>query len=318
LKKNGNKIDLESYWCPWKGIKTTTLNKGVDFDEVILALSIGALPSTCKELIAVKQNWVDMIENIPAIQTQAFQIWLNKPTKELGIDVKLAPGDNLLNCNWIPPVVCFGDYSELLKYEAWENYDEHGTNPVPKSIFYFCGPKDEPNPHLSNMERYQYPPFDNTTYTEIEFNKTVSVCAQSLRSAMGNTFMRKAGTELTPYGFDFDLLHTTFKNINNISYNKFNQQYVRANIDPTERYVLSIPGGIKHRLHPWESGFDNLTLCGDWTYTGYNYGCAEGACISGQLASYTLIGYPQPANIFGYYFLHPDQEKTTPIIGSKF
>jgi len=290
----------------------------MDFDEVILALSIGALPSTCKELIDEKPNWVDMIENVPAIQTYAFQMWLNKDTKELGVDVKLPDGDKLLSCNMVPPLFCVADYTELLEYEAWEDYNKNGNNPPPKSIFYFCGPKDEPYPNLSLRERYLYPPADNTEYPEVEKANIRAVCVQTLRGSMGSTFMKKAGTELAPYSFDFNLLHTTFKDKDNMGINKCYQQFMKVNIDPTERYVLSTPGGAKYRLHPWDSGFSNLTLCGDWTYTGYNYGCAEGATISGQLASYALIGYPQPANIFGYFFMHPDQEKNHPEIASRF
>ena len=41
-------------------------------------------------------------------------------------------------------------------------------------------------------------------------------------------------------------------------------QYWRANIDPSERYVLSLAGSTKYRLKAGESGFDNLYLAGDW------------------------------------------------------
>ena len=42
-------------------------------------------------------------------------------------------------------------------------------------------------------------------------------------------------------------------------------RYERVNIDPTDRYVLSVPGSSRHRLRPDASGFDNLFLAGDWT-----------------------------------------------------
>jgi hypothetical protein len=39
-------------------------------------------------------------------------------------------------------------------------------------------------------------------------------------------------------------------------------QYVRANIDPSERYVLSVPGTVHLRLESGNSGFANLFLAG--------------------------------------------------------
>ncbi len=42
-------------------------------------------------------------------------------------------------------------------------------------------------------------------------------------------------------------------------------QHVSVNIDPSDRYVQSVPGSDKYRLRPDESGYDNLVLAGDWT-----------------------------------------------------
>ena len=47
-------------------------------------------------------------------------------------------------------------------------------------------------------------------------------------------------------------------------------QFVRANVDPSDRYVLCAPGSDRFRLRADESGFDNLFLAGDWTDNGLN------------------------------------------------
>lgn len=65
--------------------------------------------------------------------------------------------------------------------------------------------------------------------------------------------------------------------------------YARANIDPTEQYVQSFPGSIKHRLHPDGSGIDNLYLAGDWTATKINGGSSETAFESGKSAAEAII-----------------------------
>ena len=45
-------------------------------------------------------------------------------------------------------------------------------------------------------------------------------------------------------------------------------QYVRANLDPSDRYVQSLPGTGRYRLAPGRTGFANLAVAGDWTACG--------------------------------------------------
>jgi hypothetical protein len=78
-------------------------------------------------------------------------------------------------------------------------------------------------------------------------------------------------------------------------------QYLRANIDPSERYVCSPAGGNLRRLPSDQSGFDNLVLAGDWTRTPINAGNIESTTMSGMCASRALCGHP--ARITGEHFL---------------
>jgi hypothetical protein len=75
-------------------------------------------------------------------------------------------------------------------------------------------------------------------------------------------------------------------------------QYLRANIDPSARYVLSPPDTMRFRLEPDGSGFDNLFLAGDWTFTPMNSGCVEAATMSGLRAASKLSG--KPVHIYGW------------------
>ena len=47
----------------WQG-KAIALRRGEDFDQVVLGISLGLLPTICKELIASSQAWSDMIANV--------------------------------------------------------------------------------------------------------------------------------------------------------------------------------------------------------------------------------------------------------------
>jgi hypothetical protein len=73
---------------------------------------------------------------------------------------------------------------------------------------------------------------------------------------------------------------------------RFNAQFFRVNIDPGERYVLSVKGSTPYRLRSDDSGFSNLYLAGDWTYTCINAGCVEAATISALQTSRAICGYP--------------------------
>jgi uncharacterized protein with NAD-binding domain and iron-sulfur cluster len=68
--------------------------------------------------------------------------------------------------------------------------------------------------------------------------------------------------------------------------------HVQVNREPSERYVLTPPGSVAHRLAPGGSGFANLALCGDWTANGIDLGCIEAAVASGRLCADAISGRP--------------------------
>jgi uncharacterized protein with NAD-binding domain and iron-sulfur cluster len=78
-------------------------------------------------------------------------------------------------------------------------------------------------------------------------------------------------------------------------------QHVSVNIDPSDRYVQSVPGSDKYRLRSDESGYDNLVLAGDWTDCGINAGCIEAAVMSGLQAANALLGRGRFYRIRGFY-----------------
>ena len=87
--------------------------------------------------------------------------------------------------------------------------------------------------------------------------------------------------------FRWDLLHTGPGGPTGPD--RFEHQYWRANTDPSDRYVQSLPGSDRHRIRPGESGYANLVLAGDWTDCGLNAGCVEAATRSGVLAARAIL-----------------------------
>jgi uncharacterized protein with NAD-binding domain and iron-sulfur cluster len=81
---------------------------------------------------------------------------------------------------------------------------------------------------------------------------------------------------------------------------RFDTQYWRANVNPSDRYSLALPGSLRYRISPLDASYDNLTVAGDWTDCGFNEGCVEAAVMSGRLAAHALSQSPPLGDIVGY------------------
>ncbi|MGZ4620407.1 MAG: FAD-dependent oxidoreductase, partial [Frankiaceae bacterium] len=105
-----------------------------------------------------------------------------------------------------------------------------------------------------------------------------------------------------PPDFRWDVLadHRDGGGRDEVGVRRFNSQYWRANVDPSDRYVLSLPGTARYRLRPGDSGVANLFLAGDWTECGLDAGCVEAAVTSGLLAGNAMCGKPALGEIVGH------------------
>lgn len=289
-------IDLESYWNGWPNaafphLKTPhVLREGHDYDQIVFAIALGAVPYLCKELLAEKAAWRDMVATIPTLQTQAMQLWFYKDMYELGWSEPLNPAENelALSATYFCPPNGNAEFHDLLKWECWPKDNQ------PKALWYFCG----------LMPDYEAPPpFSDTDYPRRQSERVKAQCIQYLQASIGtmlpNATVRANNPAGDPNCLDFDLLVDT-KNTSAQGVQRFDSQFWRANIDPTERYVASPPGSTDCRMEAWGSGFDNLVLAGDWIYTGLNVGSFEGATMGGKLASHALCGAPALHTIIGY------------------
>jgi uncharacterized protein with NAD-binding domain and iron-sulfur cluster len=258
------RIDLESAWTPWPGV-ARTLRRGHDFDLVVLGISVAALPHLTRELMAANPRWADMLAHVQTVQTQAFQVWLDRDAAQLGWHANE------------PAVVgsypaCWADMSHLLPRE------EGGAGV--KNVSYFCYPLSEPE---------QIPaPGADPNFPRKEAERVKGASLAFLRNDVGALW--PDGTVPPKTGpLDWACLTDPAGRAGEA---RFDAQFWRANIDPTERYVLSVKGSTRYRLGADESGFANLYLAGDWTRNGLNAGCVEAALISGLQAARAICGYP--------------------------
>lgn len=280
------RANLESWWTPWQPVERRTLVAGVDYDKLVFALSVGAVPHVCQDLLAARPEWQRMVQALPTVRTQAFQIWLRESFTDLGWPVPLGGNDTVLADTYKRPFSGHCEMRHILKWEQWPQDD------MPKSLWYFCDElPDDQDPA----------PFSDPSYPDKIAQQVKAHAIDYLNSAIGPMMPLAINQARHGQGpaeaLDYSLLSGSVPGQGEAA---FDTQFWRANIDPTETYVQSPPGSTKARLKPWDTSFDNLLVAGDWTYTGLNVGSVECAVMSGRLASWGLTGAPRLQDIPGY------------------
>jgi uncharacterized protein with NAD-binding domain and iron-sulfur cluster len=262
--RHGKNFNLESHWTEWAKGKKVTLTRGEDFDHVVLGISLGALKDLCPTLIEEDSRWGTMLERVPTVQTFGVQVWLNPTSDRFGWTVPVII-DALAE-----PLGTWADMSHLLPRETW-------LDPGPGSIAYFCGVlPDAP----------KVPPPSDARFPETQ-EKRVRDMARAWFSGYTHALWGpEATTGDDPSGLNRWLLYTPLPNEPPDA--RFDWQFFRANIDPSERYVNTPAGSIQFRLRSDDSGFQNLVLAGDWTQNNLNLGCVEAAVVSGLQAARAL------------------------------
>jgi uncharacterized protein with NAD-binding domain and iron-sulfur cluster len=284
--------DLESWWTAWKPVGSLTLRRGEDFDEVVLATPISTLPHTCPAVIdhPAGAAWGPMVDNVQSAATQSVQLWLTECTPDLGWAKPPAKTDRWVGATYNQDLTSFCDFSDLIGQERWP------ADNTPQGLIYLIGALSDP---------VEIPGFDDHDFPIRERERVKWATIQWLRNVDG-LLPLSCRNPVDARSFDFALLHQLDPTKPTFGVNTFDNQYWKVNIDPNERYTLTVAGTVQYRLQAWESGFANLVLAGDWIYTGFNVGSFEGAVMSGKLASLTLTGAPTIDQVYGYDFLHPE------------
>ena len=262
-------INLESTWTKWHDVEQLTLKAEKDFDIVILGISLGALKYICSELIDNQKQWLQMVEYVRTIPTSALQLWLKPKLEELGW---VMPSPLMDGC--VHPFNTWADMSHLIEQESWLEENSPG------SIAYFCGPLEE----LETIPKFE----DNYFPSQRFFQVKCDALKWSTKAI--STMWPKIVDSQNSGEIDWEKLVAP-KESSSVA--NFDFQYWRANIEPSDRYVLSVKGSTKYRLKADESGFDNLYLAGDWTLNGLNIGCLEAAVMSGMQAARGISGFPK-------------------------
>ncbi len=265
--------DLESHFGRRDDVEKRVLRRGVDFDHVVLGTSIGMVEFVASELIADRPEWRDMTTHLRTVATQAFQLWLRPTESTLGWN---RPG--ITTSGYVAPFDTWASMPQTLWAEDWPE------NESPRTVAYFCGAFDAEWPTSDGHEDYLGRCRERVLAHAVKY----------LDDHVG-LYLPAAVSE---DGFAWHLLSGADGHRGTSA---LETQHISVNIDPSDRYVQSVPGSDKYRLRPDESGYDNLVLAGDWTDSGINAGCIEAAVMSGLQAANALLGRGRYYRIRGFY-----------------
>jgi uncharacterized protein with NAD-binding domain and iron-sulfur cluster len=261
--------DFESHWDAHRAA-TKELLVGRDFDLVVLATGLGAIPHVAPSLVARSARFRAMIAHVGTVATQAYQVWMTEDMRALGWH-----GGRVAVSAGAKPFDTWSDMTHLAPLES-------GPEGV-RSIAYFCSVLRE----RGDAADAGHP----------------GRCRERVKKgAVGH--LRRDATALWPNSMDrtgdfrWEVLACSDGPAEGEA--RFEQQHWTANVSPSDRYVMALPGTTAYRISPLDPGFANLTVAGDWTETGLNSGCVESAVMSGRLAAHALSGFPPVEEITGY------------------
>jgi uncharacterized protein with NAD-binding domain and iron-sulfur cluster len=244
-------------------VSTTTLSLGAPGDDgfelVVFGLPISCVENVAPDLVEQSPAWKAAVAKLATVPTQALQLWLRRPAAEL-----CEAGEGAVLGGFVEPFDTWADMSQLV---SQERVDGSAT------VAYFC-----------NAAGDSAPPARGSPSARLWLDEQAAlVRARALR------FLRRDIQNLWPNAahpvtgeFDWDLL-VAAPQAGGAA--RLDAQYMRANVEPSERYVLSVPGSGAHRIAPAQTGFANLYAAGDWTSCLLDSGCVEAAVISGMLAA---------------------------------
>ncbi len=235
-----------------------TLHRGVDFDEVILALPAGVLrshrgrPSCVAAVVEASPQLRAFVGAVNLVPSVAAQLWCDPSMQGLGWARPRAA-----MVSWALPYAIWADMSDVLRVEGWRV-------PGPSSCHYLCG---------------------THSFPDDEDPRGVAL------KALEQQFERH-GARLWPGaqrggGFDWAVLHDP---MGREGPSRLEAQYVRANVEPPDLCDGAAPGTSALRPEAHESGLNNVVFAGTWTRTNINSTCVEAATISGIAAARVLTG----------------------------
>jgi hypothetical protein len=206
-----------------------------------------------------------MCETVKTVATRSAQVWLSRDLQQLGG----YRGSGIVTA-LPPPLETWADMTHTLATEqAWRAAKgiAESEHDAARSVAYFCA---------------VLPDGEGAT-------------AQAVAEQALDRLLRRGAQSFWPAAFAPGATADDLR---------VGAPHVQANRAGSDRYTLSLPDSLRHRVSPLERPIMNMTVAGDWTASGLDAGCVEGAVMSGMLAAYaisdvsrildSIVGYDHP------------------------
>ncbi len=261
-----DQINLEQYASrsvSQEATRKIELNLNTDFDMVILGIPVAALLCVCPDFGEANPKWDVMTRQVKTVSTQSLELWFLEDLETMGWDSDPQP----IVATYVDPFSAWGDMPQLLSAKE--------RSKGIKTVVHFAAvmadlPGQPPACELT--------PEDHTRAEQAVFDSARQWLNQDVQP-----LWPKATNPQNPNGLDWSQLYV-FDDVLKADA-RLDDQYWRANIDPSIRYDQTLPGTMEARLKPDESGFSNLYLVGTWTDNGMNVSLMESGVMSGMLAA---------------------------------
>jgi uncharacterized protein with NAD-binding domain and iron-sulfur cluster len=226
------------------------------FDLVVFALPISCVPHVAPDLVSQSDLLKAAVERLHTVPTQAMQLWLNRPASKLGA----LPG--IVLGGFVEPYDTWADMPHLVDQEKVAGS---------QTVAYFC-----------NVLTHMPPPVrgDADDWLDLQDALVRDHAVRFIDRDLGKLWPEAVDRQSRKFDWDVLVSADGTKGRQRLA-----DQYLRANVEPSERYVLSVPGSSACRIKPDDTGFRNLYAVGDWTSCVLNAGCVEAAVVSGIRAA---------------------------------
>jgi uncharacterized protein with NAD-binding domain and iron-sulfur cluster len=247
--------------------ETVTLERASgDFDHVVFTLPHTVVPKVAPQLVAQKQAWKDLVDELPSVETKSLRIWVKKDLAQSQWDPADAATPPVLSA-YLPLFNTWEDSGQQLEFQNWP------SNP-PLSIASVLGP----------LKASRHPPRWQLLEWLSEIFQRLRARNEAQKFLIGHAAQLWPGLVGATGAFDWTQL------VPPASGPSLAGQWVVANTGACERYTHATPGSFKYRLRSRETGYANLAVAGEWTRFWPATANMELAVISGLRAAFDILG----------------------------
>lgn len=254
------------------------------YDVLVFALPHTVIPYVASELSTANAHWAT-IEKLPAVETRSLRLWIEPDFSSLLWDQNLALVQPVL-ANFRDNFFVWEDSGQQLEVHTWP-----AGQPKPRAIATLFAPLPA---RAAAPHRDEDPTYVVKQRAQAELSALAFIGGEAARLWQGIA---------SGPGLDLSKVILPPGSVGPV------KGFVVANSGPIERYVHAAPRTYPLRIDPFDPGFKEFFVAGDWVRLWPATGNIEQAMISGRIAGLLIHGHPKhdlPGLVPNYPGLFPE------------